>query len=201
MDPQVCLINTSITSAGGSQYLYAPKGEPYVEEIAGQKVGKVMNIYVNFMYILKTMDANLDESNKVPLITFLQTILIDINKSLGSINSLEPFYDEESNIIKIIDKTTLPNKSAILASLNKVKPDDSTILNLYGYYNRPGEGSSAGFVKSFGIKTEITPALATTLTIGAQANGSVIGEDATALSNLNKGLEDRIKNRCNRCCY
>jgi len=194
MDPQVCLINTSITSGGGSQYLYASKGEPYVEEIAGQKVGKVMNIYVNFMYILKTMDANLDESNKVPLITFLQTILIDINKSLGSINSLEPFYDEESNIIKIIDQTTLPNKSAILAALNKVKPDDSTILNLYGYYNRKGEGSSAGFVKSFGIKTEITPALATTLTIGAQANGSVVGEDATALSNLNKGLEDRIKN-------
>ena len=140
------------------------------------------------------MDANLDESNKVPLITFLQTILMDINKSLGSINSLEPFYDEESNIIKIIDQTTLPNKSDILAALNKVKPDDSTILNLYGYYNRPGEGSSAGFVKSFGLKTEITPSLATMLTIGAQAAGSVVGEDATALSNLNKGLEDRIKN-------
>ena len=194
MDPQVCLINTSITSGGGNEYLYAPKGEPYVEEIAGQKVGKVMNIYVNFMYILGTMDANLDESNKVPLITFLQTILMDINKSLGSINSLEPFYDEESNIIKIIDQTTLPNKSDILAALNKVKPDDSTILNLYGYYNRPGEGSSAGFVKSFGLKTEITPSLATMLTIGAQAAGSVVGEDATALSNLNKGLEDRIKN-------
>jgi hypothetical protein len=194
MDPQVCLINTSITSGGGNQYLYAPKGEPYVEEIAGQKVGKVMNIYVNFIYILTIMDENLDENNKVPLITFLQTILRDINKALGSINSLSPFYDEEANIIKIVDQTTLPNKSAILAFLNKVKPEDSTILNLYGYYNRPGEGSSAGFVKSFGIKTEITPALATTLTIGAQANGSVVGEDATALSNLNKGLEDRIKN-------
>lgn len=194
MDPQVCLINTSITSGGGNEYLYAPKGEPYIEEIAGQKVGKVMNVYVNFIYILGTMDANLDENNKVPLITFLQTILRDINKSLGSINSLSPFYDEESNIIKIIDQTTLPNKSGILAALNKVKPDDSTILNLYGYYNRPGEGSSAGFVKSFGLKTEITPNLATMLTIGAQANGSVVGEDATALSNLNKGLEDRIKN-------
>jgi hypothetical protein len=91
MDPQVCLINTSITSGGGNKYLYASQGEPYVEEIAGQEVGKVMNIYVNFMYILKTMDANLDESNKVPLITFLQTILRDICNSLGSINSLEPF--------------------------------------------------------------------------------------------------------------
>jgi predicted chitinase len=194
MDPQVCLINTSITSGGGNQYLYASQGEPYVEKIAEQEVGKVMNIYVNFMYILKTMDANLDESNKVSLITLLQTILKDISKALGSINSLEPFYDEETNTVKIIDQTTLPNKSGILASLNKVKPDDTTILNLYGYYDREGEGSSAGFVKNFGIKTEITPALATMLSIGAQAAGSVVGEDATALSNLNKGLEDRIKN-------
>ena len=196
MDPQVCLINTSITSGGGNKYLYASQGEPYVEKIAGQEVGKVMNIYVNFMYILGTMDANLDESNKVSLITLLQTILKDISKALGSVNSLEPFYDEETNTVKIIDQTTLPNKSAILASpnFNKVKPDDTTILNLYGYYDREGEGSSAGFVKNFGIKTEITPALATMLSIGAQAAGSVIGEDATALSNLNKGLEDRIKN-------
>jgi hypothetical protein len=195
MDPRVCLINTSTTSTAGNIYTYASQGEPYVEKIAEQEIGKVMNIYVNFMYILGTMDANLDESNKVPLITLLQTILKDISKALGSVNSLEPFYDEETNTVKIIDQTTLPNKSAILASpnFNKVKPDDTTILNLYGYYGE-GKNSSAGFVKNFGIKTEITPALATMLSIGAQAAGSVVGEDATALSNLNKGLKDRIKN-------
>ena len=32
------------------------------------------------------------------------------------------------------------------------------------------------------------------LSIGAQAAGSVVGEDSTALSKLNEGLEDRIKN-------
>jgi hypothetical protein len=68
MDPRVCLINTSITSGAGNVYTYASQGEPYVEKIANYDVGKVMNIYVNFMYILGTMDANLDESNKVSLI-------------------------------------------------------------------------------------------------------------------------------------
>jgi hypothetical protein len=60
-------------------------------------------------------------------------------------------------------------------------------------YNRDGGGSSAGFVRNFGFKTEITPQLATMLTIGAQAAGSVVGEDATSISKLNEGLIDRIK--------
>ena len=194
MDPRVCLINTSLTSGGGNQYTYASQGEPYVEEISGYKLGKVMNIYVNFMYIITTMDANLDEKNKVSLISFLTAILKGVSNALGSINTLEPFVDEITNTVKIIDQSTLPGKYEILSKLEKVKPDDTTILDLYGYYNRPGQGSTAGFVRNFGIKTEISPNLATMLSIGAQAAGSVVGEDATALSKLNEGLEDRIKN-------
>jgi predicted chitinase len=194
MDPRVCLINTSITSGAGNQYLYASQGEPYVEEISGYKIGKVMNIYVNFMYILTTMDANLDKDNKVSLISFLTALLNGISNALGSINTLEPFIDEITNTVKIIDQSTLPGKYEILAALKRTKPDDTTILNLYGYYNRRKEGSSAGFVRNFGIKTEITPNLATMLSIGAQAAGSVVGEDATALSKLNEGLKDRVKN-------
>jgi len=194
MDPRVCLINTSITSGAGNEYKYASQGEPYVEEISGYKVGKVMNIYVNFMYILKTIDANLDNNNKAPLISVLTALLTEISKALGSINTLEPFVDEITNTAKIIDQSTLPGKYEILSKLEKVKPDDTTILDLYGYYNRKGQGSNAGFVRNFGIKTEITPNLATMLSIGAQAAGSVVGEDATALSKLNQGLKDRIKN-------
>jgi predicted chitinase len=194
MDPRVCLINTSITSGGGNQYLYAPQGEPYIEEISGYKVGKVMNIYVNFMYILTTIDANLDNNNKAPLINVLKALLNGISNALGSINTLEPFIDEITNTGKIIDQSTIPGKYEILSKLEKVKPDDTTILDLYGYYNRENGNTTAGFVRNFGIKTEITPELATMLTIGAQAAGSVIGEDATALSKLNEGLKDRVKN-------
>lgn len=61
---------------------------------------------------------------------------------------------------------------------------------MYGYYNRGGV-SKAGFVRNFGIKTELNSSFASTITIGAQAAGSVVGEDATALSSLNKGLKDR----------
>ena len=194
MDPRVCLINTSITSGAGNVYTYASQGEPYVEKVANYDVGKVMNIYVNFMYILTTMDANLDKDNKVSLISLLTDILSGISNALGSINSLEPFIDEVENIVRVTDQSSLPGKYDILSAIGKVKPDDTVILDLYGYYNRKGEGSSAGFVRNFGIKTEITPNLATMLSIGAQAAGAVVGEDATGFSKLNEGLEDRIKN-------
>jgi hypothetical protein len=194
MDPRVCLINTSITSGAGNLYTYASQGEPYVEKVAEYDVGKVMNIYVNFMYILGTMDANLDKDDKVSLISLLTEILTGISKALGSINSLEPFIDEVENIVRVTDQSSLPGKYDILSAIGKVKPDDTVILDLYGYYNRKGEGSSAGFVRNFGIKTEITPNLATMLSIGAQAAGAVVGEDATGFSKLNEGLEDRIKN-------
>jgi GH24 family phage-related lysozyme (muramidase) len=194
MDPRVCLINTSITSGAGNIYTYASQGEPYVEKVANYDVGKVMNIYVNFMYILTTMDANLDKDNKVSLISLLTDILSGISNALGSINSLEPFIDEVENIVRVTDQSSLPGKYDILSAIGKVKPDDTVILDLYGYYNRKGEGSTAGFVRNFGIKTEISPNLATMLSIGAQAAGAVVGEDATGFSKLNEGLEDRIKN-------
>lgn len=146
------------------------------------------------MYILTTMDANLDLNGKTPLINLLTDLLNGISNALGGINTLEPFIDEVENLVKIVDQSTLPGKYEILSAIGKVKPSDTTILNLYGYYNRLREGTGAGFVRSFGIKTEISPNLATMLSIGAQAAGSVVGEDATALSKLNEGLEDRIKN-------
>ena len=196
-DPRVCLINNSIKFSSGT-YLYAPQGDPYVTQKANYDVGQVMNIYVNFMYILTTMDANLDNNNKVPLIDLLKNLLNGISNALGAINTLEPFYDEITNTIKIVDQSTLPGKYKILEALEKTNPDSTTKLNLYGYYYSKIENDqqrgSAGFVRNFGIKTEITPNLATMLSIGAQAAGSVVGEDATALSKLNEGLRDRIKN-------
>jgi hypothetical protein len=43
------------------------------------------------------------------------------------------------------------------------------------------------------LKTEITPDLATLITIGSTAGGYVTGTDAIAMSNLTKGTKDRIK--------
>jgi N-acetyl-anhydromuramyl-L-alanine amidase AmpD len=194
MDPRVCLVKATIKYDDGTLYYYAKEGEPFSFSFEGSQVGSLMNIYVNFMYILTKVDENLDEDNKCKLIDLLKSICNGINESTGSINQLEPIIDDEINTIKIIDQTSLPTKAknGLLKALNIPTPDESPILDLYSY-NRDGGGSSAGFVRNFGFKTEITPQLATMLTIGAQAAGSVVGEDATSISKLNEGLIDRIK--------
>ena len=186
MDPRVCLIKTSVTTTE-STYVFASAGEDYVTTISNFKVGQVMNVYVNMLYILKTLDSILTPDNSSTTIDFLTTILSDINKSLGSINTLEAFLDE--TLIKITDQSTIPGKYEIMKALELVSPEENTTINLYGYIN-----NGASFVRNFGIKTEITPNLATTISIGAQAAGTVVGEDSTALSKLNQGLQDRIKN-------
>ena len=190
MDPKVCLVSITRTFPSGNAYVYAPLGEPYGDVVAETLVGKVMNIYVNFEFILTKLEENLDPKNKSALIDLLTSMLQEISKALGGVNTLKPFIDTDENIVRVIDETPLPNKSNILSAIGKLQSQPA-IIDLYGYYKRNGI-SSAGFVRNFGIKTEITPELATMLTIGAQAAGSVVGEDSTALSKLNEGLTDRI---------
>ena len=190
MDPRVCLISVNRKYPSGNTYYYASEGEPYAHTIADTPIGKVMNVYVNFEFILTKLEENLNPSNKSALIDLLTSLLSGINQAIGGVNTLNPFIDVDLNLVKVIDETPLPNKENILSSLGLGRTDPA-ILDLYGYYNRNGV-SSAGFVRNFGIKTEISPDLATMLTIGAQAAGSVIGEDATGLSKLNEGLTDRI---------
>jgi D-alanyl-D-alanine dipeptidase len=64
---------------------------------------------------------------------------------------------------------------------------DLAIFEIYGY-----KPNNATFVKGLNIKTEISNEMATMITVGAQANGSAVGEDATAFSKWNEGLIDRI---------
>ena len=199
-DPSICLLSTSRTNNDVTTQ-FAIGAEPYTKTLSvgssNVTVGQVMNIYVNCKFILQAMESNIDDKGKVSLISFLKEILSSISKAIGGINILEPFVDDTTNTVTITDQCTLPEKYAVMAALGLSDPNSTAIIDLYGYYNRAGEGSSAGFVKEFGIKTEITPDLATMLSIGAQAAGSVVGEDATGFSKLNQGLVDRVKNEIN----
>ena len=188
-DPRICVINTKIPITSGNSYHYAMAASPYKETKCG--VGKVMNIYFDFLYILTTMDANTDEEGNLSLIDFLKALCNDASKTLGGLNAFEPHINEETNEIRIIDQTPLPNKNCVLTTLNRTK-QNTAIIDLYGYYNRVNKGSTASFVRNFGIKTELNSSFSTIITIGAQAQGQVVGEDATALSRMNRGLEDRI---------
>jgi hypothetical protein len=203
-DPRICVINTQVKGTYNNEpetWYLGVGGDPYVKDIGGVKVGQIMNIYVNMAHVLQLVENNATEG-EVSLIELLTNLCTDISSALGGVNSFEPFIDEESNVIRIIDQTPLSGKDLILPKLGKKLPKDTTTIQLYGYKvteNPETKGRSflGNFVRNYGIKTELTNAFATTVTIGAQARGSVVGENSTALSKLNEGLIDRIKPQIN----
>jgi len=142
--------------------------------------GQIMNILVNVEFVLDVVDDKTNkETGELPLIDFLKGILVGINESLGGINELDIFIDETEHIVKIIDKNSSGERSS-----------SPTTFNLYGYNNT---NNTSNFIHDFELKTEITPALSTMITVAATANKTVVGEDNTALSKINIGLEDRYK--------
>jgi hypothetical protein len=200
INPQICMVRRSInsfTSKLNEPLPFAFPCEDFMNNnlkklLPDSDYGQIMNIYVNFRHIIDTIDNKKEaKTGKLALIDFLKGMLDGINEALGGINDFDVFLEETTNKIKIIDKNPLPHKEEILEYFKQNDPTISTELvqfDLYGYSN-----SNAGFIKDFSFKTELTPEFSTMITVGAAANGSIVGENATALSKINKGLTDRFK--------
>ena len=147
--------------------------------------GKLMNVFLNLVWLVETLKSNVDDEGNISLFRFLQAICQGINSSLGYVNSLDVVVDEETNQIKFIDDKPIPG---ILKSLNL--KNSPTKFQVYAF--SPNGGNLSGsFVRDFSIRTEITNKLATTLAVGAQALNAVVTENATALQSWNEGLTDR----------
>jgi len=172
------------------------------------EVGDIMNIFLNVDFVFQILLENIDnKTGNVSVYKILEKICESINVSLGNLSSITPFIDERTNLLSIIEEGGLPQKDKILdkLKLNKI----NTPLQLFGYNNINSninsrdasiiepitgvESPTAGFVKSFSLKTEITNELATMITIGAQSSGEIVkGMDATAFASWNRGLIDRV---------
>jgi hypothetical protein len=167
----------------GETYLEPLVSNPYKTTIKNYQVGLLKDVYINMAFILQILQDNVDKDGNVSFIDLLNAILTSVNECLGSVNHIECVVDENTNTIKFVDSTPIPGYDEITGVQEQY--DKAVPFNIYGYYNN---FTSAGFVRDFSLKTEITNNLAAMMTIGATANGSVVGEDATAFSKWNKGL-------------
>tara|TARA_R110000764_G_scaffold53414_4_gene116377 strand:+ start:4749 stop:6959 length:2211 start_codon:yes stop_codon:yes gene_type:complete len=145
-------------------------------------VGNINNIYLNAIYIseqLKKLSDN--ESNKVSIAKFLQEICNGVNKALGSINDLQVIGDVDGaqNILTIVDFQQVRIRG--LSNVNERK--QVTTINAQGLKS---------MVTSISAQSSITPDLATMISVGAQANGETLGQEAVAFQKLNAGLTDRV---------
>lgn len=195
-DPRKILIEREF-NIENQTYKILPGAEDFITKISNEAYGNLMNIYINFDYIISLLDQLTDQTtNKAVLIDFLKNLGATISNCLGSVNNITPTIDDDNNTIKFIDQNALYNKSNVITYLkdqNYNINDQPGIFDLYGYqpgkYNQSG---SAGFIKEFTMKTELTSQFADMITIGAAAKSKVVGEDATALSKLNSGLTSSL---------
>ena len=196
-DPSKLLIKRDINASGEIIKTF-PGVTPFEVSIGGETYGKLMNVYLNYRRVFELLDTLMKPpSTKVTLVSFLQALGDDISKYLGNINNIVPVIDEDTNTVKFIDQNLLYKKESVIANFNGIYNNilntERGVFDLYGYnpYDSSGSGS-AGFIKEFNLKTELTPQFASMITIAAAARSKVVGEDATALSRLNKGLVSNL---------
>lgn len=172
-----------------SSYVYDAvlKNNPFR---AGGFKGRMMHMLVNAEYISSTLDKYINvETGELSLYDFIDNIMKGIQHALGNVNNFELIYDEENNIHRIIDNTTIPGVRDATKGIVEFN------ANLLQKENKSIGGS---FIKNVNFKTKLSNNFATMTTIGAQKNGNVVGSNSTMLSKWNDGLTDRIiTNRAN----
>ena len=137
-----------------------------------------MNIELSLSMIAEKLISLKDKDGGVPLLDFLSSILNEVNLNLGSINQLEIFYDADLNIIRIVENAPL-RYGNLKTNKNYAK------FQIYGVPQDLGS-----FIKTFNFDVTISNEMATMITVGAQSNGNVIGENATGFSNLYNYLQN-----------
>jgi lysozyme len=189
-DPRICIAQ-KIDPTFDTDYQF--NLYPGIQPIFGSAVqgfpniGLLMNVYLNFEFLLIKLDELQDTNGKVSQTDYLKAICGGINESFGYYNKLEPFIDVDNNIVRIIERRTLPNYSKLIEKVTGKKVSNYPIRLLGVESNIEGS-----FVRDFNFQSQMDNSFSTTIAIGAQAAGVTVSEDSTALSRLNAGLEDRI---------
>lgn len=144
-------------------------------------VGNINYIYLNVGHLCSLLAQSV-EAGTTDLNTykFLQDICRDLNKALGGINDFQVIIEDEQ-LVTIVDF----NQKRIRGLAEIQIPDASEVTTI----KAQGLGS---FVNTINAQSSITPDMATTISIGAQAQGNQLGVEATSFSRLSEGLVDTI---------
>jgi hypothetical protein len=196
-DPGICIFNTEVEFEN-SITQFAPGTEIFEVSLVGSKnkYGQIMNSYFNMVYILTQLDSLKDKDGKVSIFDLVKSLCDGWNKATGNFNKLAPTIDADNNEMKITDEVSLPDRDDWLKEFKQKTTLAS--FDVFGYYyplKGSKESTGAGFIREINFNTTVPPNLATMITIGATSNGYVVGQDATNLSAMNAGLEDRFKEK------
>ena len=161
----------------------------FVDDPNNQYAAKLMNLYVNIDHAASCVDKNTDANGKTSLLNFLTSLFNNINDALGNVNKLEPVFDAEANKLKIIEGSSIERVEELINAAEQ-KRNDMAVFQVYGIGTENTPYGS--FIKNVDFQVQLPPNMAAMATISAQASGNIVGENATGLSKLNKGLTDRL---------
>lgn len=178
-------INTFTDDKYGRLNSTLKKEAGVVEDISMYpQIGNINFIYLSISYLSELILKQSDNSNnKVTVRTFLQEVCDGVNKALGSINDLQVITDVDRDIetLTIIDYQQKRIKG--LPDVKKEKERPVTTIQAQGL---------GSMLTNIQAQSSITPELASTISIGAQAQSQPVGEEATSFSRLSQGLIDRV---------
>ena len=160
-----------------TKYVQAPFNDPN-----NRFIGNMMSIYINFNTIIKSIQSNTSDNGEVKFIKLIKDILSKVKQALGGIHEFETRFVEEENQFSIYEQG-----SHIVDQYNETR---NKLVTFSPYGINSTRGSIA---KKISFSSELTNEFATQISIGAQANGNQVGENATAYSTYNQGLVDRIE--------
>jgi hypothetical protein len=148
-------------------------------------IGRTMNIYINMNYAAKILQDYIDiSSGAIAMYDFLDKLMKGVQHAMGNVNNFNTTYDEDKNEFSIVDSTFIPFLDKYKPSAFTNKPAEFKTHTL-----TPTEGS---FMRDASVKTQLSNNFKTMVTVGAQANGNVVGSNSTGLAIWNAGLTDRI---------
>ena len=140
--------------------------------------GKLFNILINLDFAIDTLKSLSRGPNKeVSLMDYITSILDNINVSIGKINSFRPFFDKDSDCIRIIDENQIIDESK-----------DNEVIEIKNF-------GTNSIVTDYSFTSAITPTIASQIIIAAQNSDSDLEEfpeDIFSFQSLSKNLTDRL---------
>jgi GH24 family phage-related lysozyme (muramidase) len=208
VDPGVCMIKININNQAYKQLF--PPGlaplEPFnsgldkfstnvdsgfasVDDVLSSR-GKLMNIPVNIDHIINIIQSQSNNNPKTDVLlrSFLETLMDDINKSLGNINNFRVGYYDDGNTLRIYDDQVInpPSGQSIISnnSDSALLPIEPTVIPIIG---------KNSIVRSLTLKSEVSTKMSQMIAFSSQAgNLGSQNTDASGLGDTNIKLIDRI---------
>ena len=146
--------------------------------------GRMMNVLLNIDYIIQLVrDFSLkDGTNSIYLKTFLEQIVLDINKYLGNFSVLRLAYNDGGNTFHIVDDQVMPT----LPEEIMLEPDNVSEIPLVGKYS---------IAKSLEIKTDVSTKLSNMIAISANSDfegKSTLSTNGDSFGFVNTSYKDRF---------